>query len=184
VFTRKSFKSFIVISFLLLTISTSSAQNEVLSSEAKKEYYSGKLSIEKSHRSLTSGIVSNLFVSDSSPRWQAYEGYKKINEETFLEAAGYFDEAKIIRGLKTQNRKRLYGGMVLTAVGTGFFLIVRNNHEARIMNIPGAIFSSIGLNLMVRSRLKIGMSYIPASTATSMADDYNNQLMLNISKKF
>ncbi len=189
-FTRKLFKSFIVISFLLLAISTSFAQEIELSPDAKMEFNRQKLSVEIftdsgiSSGTIIPGILKGYFHINNNTKWQAWDRLKKISNAEFLRITGYSEEGKKLQSIRELGKQRKIGGLFLTGFGVGLFLIADNNEDVNFFKVPGIISAWGGLTLIRKGHMNLTMSYFPSSTAARIADEYNHQLMINISKKF
>ncbi len=179
-------KLLILLAIILITISNSFAQDIVLSPDAKNEFNSQKMSVELTQVGLNSGFIKSMFSQKYATGWQAYNGYKKISEEEFLTITGHIKEAEFVKAHEFNNSNNLIGSFLLTGLGAGIFVIAdkQNNGDVLPIKIAGAGLSFFGFQLMVKAKINMSLNYVPSSTATSMADDYNHQLMLNISKNF
>ncbi len=183
VFTRISFKSFIIIASVLLSITASFAQDIALSPEAKKAFYRQKITVETTHQSVFRMVTSRVGISKTKHNWTAYKGYKRISKDDFFDLTGFIDEREIGNS-SLGSFARFSSGLALIGASVAMSAFIgEHGSEYNPLYIPAAALAGGGI-LVISRGFKLNMRWVPASTASSMADDYNHQLMLNISKNF
>jgi hypothetical protein len=179
-------KLLLLSAILLITISNSFAQDIVLSSEATKEYFSQKLAIEYTQIGVNSKIATIITPLRYERGWQAYKGNNKISEEDFLSITGFSVSADSLEDRNYRLATNYFGGFLLAGIGTVIFLVAdeQKKEQALPMKIAGIGFTILALDLTLKTKINMSLNYVPASNAVEIANEYNHQLKLNISKNF
>ena len=186
----------IVLTFLLSSVFSQDISG--LTSDQKKEYNRKKLTVEKvSETSGNMGWYWGIFAKKVDT-WRAFKGLaNQIESDEFFSIAGYDEEATKVRQVKESAQQKIVGGWLL--YGAGLIISVIPKSETIVEEytyiddyeyeeitypylLPGTLAWGVGLYLVYDGMLKKLKPVAPYQTASDIAEEYNLQLIKEITR--
>lgn len=167
-------------------ISSLYAQEEGLNQKQIKEYNRLKLSIDI----LTGGFGSiseyGSFSYADWKKWQGYQGFYRVTEADFFQIAGYFQEAWEAKKHHETTEWLVGSGSVAIIVGTIMMIIPLFQDEYTEQSTT-TLWVGFGIMAVGTIPFTIGIfrgNWTTVSQAQSVADEYNNNLVMELKKRF
>jgi len=186
-------KKIVIINVVLVSIIFSQSIND-FSPDQKKIYNREKLTVEKIIDGSSNVGWYWWIYAGRVDTWRAFEGLSNpIEPEQFFKITGYDKEASIVSTNKQKSQSKIINGYLLYLIGLYASLkpVTETDKVYDVYNIetvtypfliPGTIAQFAGLYFVYDGFLKKLKPVAPYQTAYEIAEDYNNQLIIEILK--
>ena len=185
-------KKLVIINIILTSIIFCQTLND-LSRDQKKKYNREKLTVEKIADSSSNMGWYWWIYAGRVDTWRAFQGLSNpIEPEKFFKITGYDKEASIVSKNKQKSQSEIINGYALYLLGlyaslkpvteTESVYGVQISTVSYPFLIPGTIAQFGGLYFVYDGILKKFKPVAPFQTAYEIAEDYNNQLIIEILK--